>query len=99
MGMWYGIEIISHRHDSPGETEYSTDCPVIYFFEDKNRTGPPSLYDNIHYGQTYGTPMYDANYQEKYRQQQQQGSFLIVKLAPVNCCIYRSVLSHLLQLR
>lgn len=71
MGMWYGIEIISHRHDSPSETEYSADCPVIYFFEEKNRTSSPSLYEGVQYGQTYGTPMYDTNYQEKYRQQQQ----------------------------
>lgn len=77
MGMWYGIEIISHRHDAPGETEYSTECPVIYFFEDKNRT-LPSLYENVNYGQTYGTPMYDTNYQDKYRQQQyqQQGTYV-----------------------
>lgn len=70
MGMWYGIEIISHRQDISDQAEYSAECPVIYFFEDKNKTYP-ALYDNVQYGQTYGTPTYDPSYQEKYRQEQQ----------------------------
>lgn len=64
MGMWYGIEIISHRRDVPDNDNYTADCPVIYFFEDNAMTTLSPLHANYNYGYNYGSG-YDLNQQQR----------------------------------
>ncbi|KAB0796491.1 hypothetical protein PPYR_10552 [Photinus pyralis] len=62
MGMWYGVEVISHKHNEERlGSRFVDSCPIIHISEDNSPTVPPFY---------VGQPIYpyDNNYELNYDQ-------------------------------
>jgi len=69
MGMWYGVEVISHKQNEERYGVRHVDsCPIIHISEDNSPTVPPFYRGNTNtypYGTNYGSGYQDGQYQQR----------------------------------
>lgn len=53
MGIWYGVEIITHKGDSDYGKSTDADCPIIHISKEENDTNAERYYGHA-YGSDYG---------------------------------------------